>query len=159
AHIYAPGDEPASEDTSAFPTERASYYLASKLSADVFLEHLRQSAKLPVTTLRLTSVFGPGMLDKSGAARLLAAAAAGDVLDGWGGGLAKYDWIFIEDVVKAILAAVRIGPQGVYNVGSGRSHTVLEFAETAAEVYADAEPRVQVRPPEGRPDRGFRPIR
>jgi UDP-glucose 4-epimerase len=150
-------EPPANERESIYPSARACFYFASKLAGELFVEHVRRTLGLSAVILRIASVFGPGMPEKCGAARFLAAAAAGGVLDVWGG-KARQDWVHVDDVVTAIVAALHSGDQGVYNVASGESHTVLEFAQLAAEVYSDTRPTIQVLPVEPPEDLGFRPL-
>lgn len=150
-------EKPAHEDEPISPTARACFYLVSKLGGELFLEHVRRTLGLSTTTLRIASIFGPGMPEKSCAARFLSAAAAGGTLDVWGG-KALHDWVHVDDVVAAILAVLQSGAQGVYNIGSGESHSVLGFAKLASEVYSDSRPTIRVRQTDGTEDLGFRPV-
>jgi UDP-glucose 4-epimerase len=50
----------------------------------------------------------------------------------YGDGSAVRDYVHVEDVARAHLAALE--KEGVYNLGSGRGSTVLEVIETARRV-------------------------
>jgi nucleoside-diphosphate-sugar epimerase len=150
-------EPPAHEEESVYPAAGACFYLSSKLAGELFLEHARRTLGLSAIILRIASIFGPGMPEQSCAARFLSAAAAGGKLDVWGG-KARHDWVYVHDVVAAVIMALQSGDQGVYNIASGESHTVLELAKLAAEVYSDRRPTIRVRTAEGPEDLGYRPV-
>ena len=61
------------------------------------------------------------------------------------------DFVFVEDIVQALLLASEskqtIG--GVFNVGGGRSITILELAQTLQRILPDAPPPIHVEPRPG----------
>lgn len=59
-------------------------------------------------------------------------------------GLESRDFVYVDDVVKAILLAMRENPSkhNIFNVGSGKMTTVLEIAETLREII---NPGVEIK--------------
>ncbi|MGH0227720.1 NAD-dependent epimerase/dehydratase family protein [Sinorhizobium meliloti] len=134
AQVYAPGTGPASEASPAFPVHRASYYLASKLAAEICLLALGKSNAMPVTVLRLASVYGPGMHDTGMVPVFVQTLGNGRSLIIQDGGRYSVDLVYVDDVVTLALQAAERAEGGVFNAGSGRASTSLE----AAQIVADA---------------------
>jgi UDP-glucose 4-epimerase len=134
AQVYAPGAGPASEASPAFPVHRASYYLASKLAAEICLLALGKSNAMPVTVLRLASVYGPGMHNTGMVPVFVRTLGNGHSLVIQDGGQYSVDLVYVDDVVTLALEAAERAEGGVFNAGSGRASTSLE----AAEIVADA---------------------
>lgn len=108
-------------------------YGASKAAAEAVLSAFRHTYGLLTTSVRLTNVYGPGMTDAgkdSLVARLLRASRTGEGLEVYGTGQQVRDFVFVGDVVDALLAAVdgKVEP-GIVSFGSGQSVSVLELAE------------------------------
>lgn len=134
AQVYAPGTGPASEASPAYPVHRASYYLASKLAAEICLLAFGKSSAMPVTVLRLASVYGPGMHDTGMVPTFVRTLGSGRSLVIQDGGRYSVDLVYVDDVVTLALQAVETAEGGVFNAGSGRACTSLE----AAQIVADA---------------------
>ncbi len=152
---FAPGVENPTEDCPLYPVARATYYLASKVLGEFYVEHLRRTLGLDAVTLRITSTYGDGMPPSAVVARFMSAAARGGTLDVRDGGVPTYDLVYVGDVVAAIVRAASSSPAGVYNVGGGRAYTVAEIASAAAAVYEERRPCVRIVPPDGPPAPGF----
>ncbi|ACP22646.1 nucleoside-diphosphate-sugar epimerase (plasmid) [Sinorhizobium fredii NGR234] len=133
AQVYAPDAGPASETSATFP-HRASYYLASKLSAEICLIAFGKANAMPVTVLRLASVYGPGMHATGMVPAFLRTLLGGRSLIIADGGQYSVDLVYVDDVVTLALGAVEKSVDGVFNAGSGRSCTSLEAALTVADV-------------------------
>lgn len=134
AQVYSPGTGPASEASPAFPVHRASYYLASKLAAEICLLALGKSSDMPVTVLRLASVYGPGMHGTGMVPVFVRTLGSGRSLVIQDGGQYTVDLVYVDDVVTLALEAAERAEGGVFNTGSGRASTSLE----AARIVADA---------------------
>lgn len=141
----------ATETDPVFPSQRASYYLASKLLGEVYVEHLRRSRGLAAHTFRVGSCYGPGMPARQVVARFLAAAAEGRPLEVHAGGTQRQDFVYIQDVVGLALSALAAPAPGVYNAGSGRAHSVLELADAIAGTFPSREVEIRVSPAAGPP--------
>jgi UDP-glucose 4-epimerase len=88
------------------------------------------------TSLRLANVYGPRQ-DASGEGGVVAIfcrqAAAGQPLTITGDGHQTRDFVYVGDVVRAHLAALR-GAAGTYHIGTGHQCSILNLAETVAKV-------------------------
>jgi len=125
------GNEPTLPKTEDLPPTPLSPYALSKWEG----EKLCASASLPAVALRFFNVYGPRQ-DPQGpyaaaVPKFLEAAAAGTPLTLHGDGLQTRDFVFVEDVTAALLHVATHSPcQGVYNVASGHSVSILELAQT-----------------------------
>jgi UDP-glucose 4-epimerase len=138
-----------SENAPLYPSERATYYLASKLVGELYVEHLRHLYQLPAITLRVASCYGPGMPERSVVRRFMNCAWRGLPLQVWDDGIPTYDFVYASDVVKLAVAALKSGDPGIYNVGSGRAHSVLDLARAVADTFPERDLHIDVRPPLG----------
>lgn len=145
-NVYVPSDQPVREDHPQYPSDRGAYYLASKLMGEIYLDHLRRRG-LPLVSLRPSNIYGPGMRAGSVVQRFIDQALAGLPLDVHHGGIPEVDHVYASDVAWCVRAAFEGGELGAYNVGSGRSWSLLELAETVSEVYG-ATAGIRVWPPE-----------
>ncbi len=110
-------------------------YGAAKLAGMVLMRAAARGWEMPVTHLRLFSVYGPGEDPRRLVMSVLRALRAGTPIDLTPGGQVR-DFVYLDDAVAAFLAAgERDTAAGtVVNVGSGVEVTVERLARTAAEV-------------------------
>jgi len=93
-------------------------YAASKAAAATYATLFHGLWQLDVTVLRLAMVYGP---DDPNAHRLIpsvVAAFADGRRPAVSSGTRRIDWVYVEDVVDAFLAAAD-GEPGVFDIGSG----------------------------------------
>ncbi len=147
--VYTPAPEPASETSPAFPVNRASYYLASKLSAEICLLAFGKATGMSVTIFRPASVYGPGMHGKGMVTAFIRALADGHSVIIRDGGAYRVDLVYVDDVASLALKAVAGESEGVFNAGSGHVCTSLEAAHIIAEVIG-ADPSLIKVEGEGR---------
>jgi UDP-glucose 4-epimerase len=146
--IYGEGDGrelPLSEAAACWPD--APYGL-SKLTAERYLDLFDRQHGLPAVSLRLGNVYGPRQ-DPHGEAGVVA-LFCGALLDSdaaprvYGDGLQTRDYIYVDDVVAAMLAAAESDAAGALNIGTGREANVLDLGELLARAYGMAfEPRME----------------
>ncbi|WP_026622526.1 NAD(P)-dependent oxidoreductase [Ensifer sp. WSM1721] len=142
--VYAPTSESASETSAAFPVHRASYYLASKLAAEICLLSFGTANAMPVTVLRLASVYGPGMHGAGMVPTFIRALGSGRSVVIRDGGRYRVDLVYVDDVVSLALAAIEKEQAGIFNAGSGQACRSLEAAQTIAEALGAARDLVNV---------------
>lgn len=152
--VYAASEGPARETDAVYPAERATYYLASKLLGEMYVEHLRQACGFPAVSLRISSIYGPGMPSRSMVAQFVARARSGAPLEVRHGGVVASDLVYVSDVAACCAAALEHGDPGIYNVGSGRAWSVREVAETVV-AAAGSSSSIVVHPPDGPVPAGF----
>ncbi len=153
-----PGDRaPVGEQAPTFPDQRASFYLGSKLVADVWASHFDVTGRVPGCVVRPSAIYGPGM--KGGVVHaFLTRLRAGQPLRLADGGRFASDLVYVGDVVAAILAALRVRLRGPVNVGSGRTTSVRELAETLCARFGVGPEALVVEPPSADPAPGFAPL-
>lgn len=113
------------------PTDPISAYGITKLAAEKYLQLFHRLHDLPSITLRLANPFGPGQAEKGiqGAiAVFVERILQGRPVEIWGDGSTIRDYLFIDDVVEAILKAIDYsGPQTMFNIGSGQGTSLNDL--------------------------------
>jgi UDP-glucose 4-epimerase len=97
-------------------------YGASKASGEIYLGYYARVHGLHAVVLRYGNVYGPRQ-DPHGEAGVVSIFAqrllAGEVCSIYGDGLQTRDYVFVEDVARANLAALETGSTGAFNVSTG----------------------------------------
>jgi UDP-glucose 4-epimerase len=135
---YAPQDE-------QHPLAPLSPYGCAKLAIDQYLGFFRHVYGIRATSLRYGNVYGPRQR-KDGEAGVVA-IFAGALLDGQqvrinGSGEQTRDYVFVEDVMRANMAASELESDGIFNVGTGVETSVNELYDAlcdALDIHRDAE--------------------
>jgi UDP-glucose 4-epimerase len=136
--IYGECERPAREDD---PRRPIAPYGVAKLAAEEYLAAWNRLHGTRHTTLRFGNVYGPRQeagLEGGVVAIFLDAMAAGEETAIFGDGEQTRDFVHVDDVVSALLAAPGTG--GVFNVGSGAATTVAELHERCRTVTGDDRP-------------------
>lgn len=127
-YVYGwPAPMPVSERTPANPNNP---YAFSKLAAEEACRFYAKTFGVNVSILRLFNAFGPGQgkdfLIPTIARQVLDPACAEVVV----ADLApRRDFVHVDDVVKAFLAAPGLPSGQPFNIGSGRSHSVEDVVQ------------------------------
>ena len=154
--VYASTSSVYGDRTSPSPEEMrvsaSTGYEASKLARERYAEYYSAHRGLDCCGLRFFSVY-EGMHGaeghKGGYANLIAQFAE-DVAGGrrpelYGDGTQTRDFTHVDDVVRACRAAA--GLDGVYNVGTGEQHSLLELVDRINGLLGtDVEPRLVENP-------------
>lgn len=115
------------------PTNPTTAYGVVKLAVEKYLEIYHGQRGVEYVTLRLSNPFGPFQrLDgvQGVVGYFLHQAMLGRPLEVWGDGSTVRDYIYVDDVVDALVTAGRSGsPQGVFNIGSGNGRAIVELIE------------------------------
>ena len=131
--IYGECEEPATEDSARLPL---SPYGTSKLAAEEYLATWNRLHGTAHVALRFANVYGPRQLAKlegGVVAIFMDRLRAGDTATIFGDGEQARDFVYVGDVVEAVLAA-SAAPAGTYNIGTGLATSVNELWETCARV-------------------------
>jgi UDP-glucose 4-epimerase len=119
---------PTPEDAPAAPI---SPYGASKAAAELYLDLYLRLHGLSTVALRFANVYGPRQdprLEGGVVAIFTTVAADGRRGTVFGDGHQTRDFVYVGDVVEALLAAGEAQVTGAYNVGTGQETSVLELA-------------------------------
>lgn len=148
--VYGECERPAREQDSPRP---ASPYAASKLAGEAYLATWNRLHGGGHVACRLANVYGPRQragLEGGVVAIFLDRLRDGRGTEIFGDGGQTRDFVFVGDVVTAILAAASSSDGGVYNVGTGVATSVVELHGLCADVAGERrEPRfVPERPGE-----------
>jgi UDP-glucose 4-epimerase len=135
AAIYGrPGSVPIPESA---PKQPLSPYAVQKLSADHYCRIYPELFGTEAVALRYFNVYGPRQPSEGYAgviATFLRQAAAGEPLTIHGDGSQTRDFVHVSDVVRANLRAATTDHVGeAFNVGTGRSVSIGELAETVVD--------------------------
>jgi UDP-glucose 4-epimerase len=142
------GDVGSSPIDETVPPRPLTPYGATKAAAEMLLSGYAASYGLTGAALRFANVYGPGMARRDGfIPQLMRAAAEGGRVRVYGDGTQLRDYVHVDDVVQAILLALRTGHNGPLVIGSGRSDSVNELVATARSVTG-AEIPVEYAPAE-----------
>jgi len=139
--IYGECERPAAEDA---PREPISPYGIAKLCAEEYVRGWGRTHGMRNVVLRLANVYGPRQeagLEGGVVAIFLERMARGEDAVIFGDGAQTRDFVYVGDVVRALLAAAD-RESGVFNVGTGEETTVLDLYRACAAVAGvGAEPR------------------
>jgi len=127
--VYANVNDPISETT---PTMPPSLYGLSKLYCERMVSLFAAERGITSQALRIGHVYGPG---EERYAKVLPKAiqniVAGKDVELWGEGKELRSFIYIDDVVAAIIKAVELQEEpGVINVVSGNAVAIRDLLET-----------------------------
>jgi UDP-glucose 4-epimerase len=154
AFVYASsssvyGDQdfyPASEDA---PVRPVSPYGATKVICEQLAGAFWRSRGVPVVGMRYFTVYGPRQRPDMAFSRFLTRAVSGQRLPVLGDGRQVREFTYVDDVIRATIAAAGHGERGaVYNIGGGQPVSVLEAISLLEELidrpleveYLDANP-------------------
>jgi UDP-glucose 4-epimerase len=115
-------------------------YAVSKLAGEYYAKVFTELYGLETVGLRYFNVYGPRQDPNSQYAavipRFIQWALQGEPLEVHGDGLQSRDFTYIDNVVQANLQAAHseLGAGGVFNVGEGKSHTLLDLVDLLEEI-------------------------
>jgi UDP-glucose 4-epimerase len=133
-------EQPVQEDCRPNPQ---SPYAVSKLAAEYYVRTIGALWGIETVILRVFNAYGPGQrLPPSHppvVPRFLQQAEQGGSLVIFGGGGQTRDFVYVDDVVEALLAAATAPDvdRRIINVGSGRETSINELALMAAEAVGE----------------------
>jgi UDP-glucose 4-epimerase len=107
-----------------------SYYGLSKLSAEKYIQLFHQFYQLPYTILRYGNVYGPGQKPKGEGgvvAVFLEKLKRKEPIMIHGDGTQSRDFIFVDDIVTANIAAMQKEESGTYHASTGTSTSILDL--------------------------------
>ena len=137
---YLPVDE-------EHPTDPISPYGASKLAGEKYVQLYGYNYGIKYAILRYANVYGERQ-DPRGEAGVIAIfldrLKQGKPLTVFGTGEQTRDYVYVKDVVRASLLALK--REGVFNIGTGKETSVNELVDIISEVTG-IKPEVEYAPP------------
>jgi UDP-glucose 4-epimerase len=137
--IYGEAEElPAREDSAIRPEAP---YGQAKYAGEGYCDLYRRLHGLSTISLRFGNVYGPRQ-DPLGEAGVIA-IFCGKLKDGtrptvFGDGRQTRDYIYVEEIVEALLAAGENDAYGAYNLGRGVETSVLDLVDTLDKLGREA---------------------
>lgn len=115
------------------PTDPICSYGITKLAIEKYLGLFNRIHGLDYTVLRIANPYGERQrvhASQGAVAVFLGKVLRGEPVEIWGDGSVVRDYIYIADVVDALLAALdRTGDEHVFNIGSGRGLSLNEVLD------------------------------
>lgn len=131
-------EPPIHEEMAARPM---SPYGASKLASEGYCSAYYHSYGVEGVSLRFSNVYGPGSGHKSSVvAKFIRQALDGEQLEIYGDGSQTRDFIYIDDLTKAIQLAATVPGLGgeTFQIASNSETTLTELVERLSGVFAQA---------------------
>jgi len=145
----APTRFPTPEDEAPRPL---SPYGVTKVATESLLQAYRASFGVPAVALRYFTVYGPRQRPDMGIHRFFEAARAGVPVTIYGDGTQTRDFTYVDDAVRATIAALtRPTREVAYNVGGGHRVSLSELLDAIAGVAGKSIARHHVDPEPGDP--------
>jgi UDP-glucose 4-epimerase len=128
----AAGDHEPPVDEADLP-HPVSPYGASKLAGEAYCQAFSATYGMAACSLRFSNAYGPRSLHKkSVVATWVRAALAGEPVTVHGDGEQTRDFVYVDDLAQAVLAALDAAPEAVagelFQVGTGQETTINELA-------------------------------
>jgi len=132
-------------------------YDEGKRAAEALCQDVRRTRDVDVRVLRIFNTYGPGMHHNDGRVvpAFIADALAGRPLRVHGSGLQSRSFCYVDDLVQALVGALRAQepPPGPVNVGRAEETTVLELAHRINRLVGNAAGVEHTPRPEADPSR------
>lgn len=123
--VYGFDVNPVDEST---PVAPGGYYALAKHAGERVLELAARARGIPLLTLRVTGVYGPGDPHGAYGPNAFARSLARDrTIRLFGEGEEERDHIFVDDVARVIASLLRTRTTGVFNVATGESRSFAEI--------------------------------
>lgn len=122
-------------------------YALTKYLGEIIVKFWGTKTGNPTTILRPFNVYGPG--NRKGVVyNFYRSFKDKDKITIFGDGKQKRDFLYVDDLTRAILASIKKRADGVFNLGTGKSVSLLELVELFAKItgrkprveFQDAEP-------------------
>jgi len=140
------GDTPAPYIEATTPANPQTHYAESKLQLEEFATQFGKDSDANVVGLRYCNVYGPGEDHKGGRmsmiGQMLRTMRAGKTVKLFKSGEQRRDWIYVQDVVDANLAAVGFEGTEIFNCGSGKATSFNDILKLLWK-YLNVEPNFE----------------
>lgn len=118
-------------------------YAASKIGAEAAIEAERITNNLDAVVLRFCNPYGPGQPNKYVIPIFIDKALKGEVIKIHGNGEQKKDYVYIDDLVKAVWKARELPGSSVCDVGSGKTTSINRIAELIKDLVSPNELKIE----------------
>lgn len=144
AAVYGKAQWPTSEDQPAKPIDP---YGVSKWLGELILQSWNKFYNIPYLSFRIFNGYGPRMSGVGVFGVFLKKIMEGKPITITGDGSAQRDFIYIDDIVDALLSGAQNSKSGLtYNIGTGILRTVKELATILGADIEYIAPRLEEPP-------------
>lgn len=119
-----------------YPDKPITVYDINKLAAEKYLQYYANELKGKATIIRLPNIYGPGLAssraDRGVVHLMIKKALQGEPITIFGSGKYVRDYLYIDDVVNAFIAAAKSADKTnakYYVIGTNQGHTILQMAK------------------------------
>lgn len=144
--VYLPVDE-------KHPVQSSTIYGVSKLASEFYCN--LYSKFINMVILRFSGVYGLGQSKQNAVPRFINQALSNSPITIYGDGTQTSDYVYIKDVVQAILFAWENKKTGTYNIGSGEELSVKDLAKRIVNALGSKSEIVMTGKETDRPFRFF----
>ncbi|PSN92181.1 hypothetical protein B9Q08_01680 [Candidatus Marsarchaeota G2 archaeon ECH_B_SAG-M15] len=119
------------------PYDPASPYAATKVCAEIYCKNFRKVYGLRTVILRLFNVYGPRRENSSymgAVTNFMLKIMKGEPVEVFGDGSDIRDYVYVGDVVKAIILSLEKDVSGEYNIGTGVGTSTNSLIQTIGKV-------------------------
>jgi UDP-glucose 4-epimerase len=131
------------------PLKPLSFHGAGKVAIETFLKTFATLPGKNITIARPSNIYGPGQLLRPGFGvirTMLEHLYNGTAMEIWGDGMAVRDFLYIDDMVTALMHLVDLPHDNdTYNIGSGMGYNLNQIKEIIESV-CDKKLTVNYRP-------------
>jgi nucleoside-diphosphate-sugar epimerase len=126
--VYGFDVNPVTETT---PLAPAGYYALAKFTGERMMELAAAARAIPLLTLRVAGVYGPGDPHSAYGPNAFARSLARDrSIRLFGGGEEERDHVYVDDVARVIAGLLEARATGVFNVATGEARSFADIVET-----------------------------
>ena len=119
--LYLPVDE-------GHPLTPKTLYAVSKLACEKYLVLALARRNIQLTVLRLSQVYGPGEPVVKAIPKFIHSVASGSPPTIYGTGKSVRDYVYVDDVVEAILLSLSSDQEGIFNIATGTGVAIRDVA-------------------------------
>lgn len=125
--LYVPINE-------SHPTNPLTYYGASKLASEKYLNIFLSHRGVPLTILRYSQVYGPGEPKIKAIPVFIDKILKNESPILFGNGSDIRDYVYVDDIANATISALKKNIGGVFNIGSGVGYHIREVLDTIIKI-------------------------
>lgn len=132
------GDAKVLPTPESHPEQPICAYGISKLAIEKYLQLYEKLHGITAITLRVSNPYGPYQYarKKQGViGTFISKFLAGLPIEIWGDGVVMRDYVYITDVIEALIRATTYeGPYRIFNIGSGQGIALRDIAEKVSSI-------------------------
>lgn len=136
--VFGPPDGVLCQDVQPSPADD---YGLSKLKSEEQSALWAKSHGVPLTTLRITQIFGPGDQGRKFIPAMIGALASGDPMKLFGDGSDRRDLLYAPDAARIIVRLMEKDVNGTLLVATGESRRLADVLKTAEHLAGRPVPK------------------